>query len=546
MAQFFLRRRVFAIVISLVITLAGGLSLFTLPVSLYPQITPPVVRVQTTYTGASAEVVEQSVATPIEQEINGAEGMLYMSSKSSSDGRYVLDITFALGRDPDLARVDVQNRLSKASAKLPQEVMNFGVTVKKQSPTMLMVLTLYSPDQSYDAVFLSNYATMNLVDPIKRVPGVGDLTIGGLRDYAMRLWLRPDKLAKLGVTADEVTSAIRDQNKQVASGQTGQPPSKAGVDFQYTVNVSGRLIDPTEFGNVVVRALPDGSILRIKDVARTELAAQDYNNVGRLNGVPATVLMVYQLSDANALQTAEGVRKLMDELSGYFPPGLAYEVSFDNTRFITASLEEVVRTFFEALLLVALVVFLFLGTFRATLIPMLAVPVSIVGTFAVFVPLGFSINTLTLFGLVLAIGIVVDDAIVVVEAVEHHIERGLPPFDAARQAMTEVSGPVVAIALVLCAVFVPVAFLGGITGQLYRQFALTLSISVLLSALVALSLTPALCVMILRPRTRMRGPLGVLIRGFNTLFARITTAYAAAVRGAIRVWPVTLAVLAGI
>ena len=544
MAQFFLRRRVFAIVISLVITLAGALSIGSLPIALFPQITPPVIRVQTTYTGASAEVVEESVATPIEQEINGAERMIYMSSKSSSDGRYVLDVTFALGRDPDLAMVDVQNRLSKADAKLPREALNYGITVKKKSPSMLMVLTLYSPDQSYDAVFLSNYATINLVDPIKRVSGVGDLTIGGQRDYAMRMWLRPDKLAKLGVTADEVSLAIKEQNKQVASGQTGQPPSKPGVDFQYTVNVKGRLVTAKEFEDIVIRARPDGSILRIRDVARTELAAQDYNNIGRRNGVPATVLIVYQLSDANALDTANGVRKLMDELSGYFPPGLAYEVSYDNTRFIAASLDEVVHTFFEALLLVAAVVFLFLGTFRATLIPMLAVPVSIVGTFAAFVPLGFSINTLTLFGLVLAIGIVVDDAIVVVEAVEHHIEEGLAPFDAAKQAMAEVSGPVIAIALVLCAVFVPVAFLGGITGQLYRQFALTLSISVLLSALVALTLTPALCVMILRPRTRMRGPLGALLRGFNTLFTRITTGYIAVVRGAIRAWPVTLLVLA--
>jgi HAE1 family hydrophobic/amphiphilic exporter-1/multidrug efflux pump len=546
MPQFFLQRRVFAIVISLVITLAGALSLLNLPIALFPQITPPVIRVQTTYTGASAEVVEQSVATLIEQEINGAEGMLYMSSRSSSDGRYVLDITFALGRDPDLARVDVQNRLSKASSKLPQEVMNFGITVKKQSPSLLMVMTLYSPDQTYDAVFLSNYATMNLVDPIKRVPGVGDLMIAGQRDYAMRLWLRPDKLAKLGLTADEVSNAILEQNKQVASGQTGQPPAKAGVDFQYTVNVKGRLIETEEFGDIVIRAQPDGSILRIRDVARTELAAQDYNNIGRLNGVPATVLIVYQLSDANALKTAAGVRNLMDELSGYFPPGLAYEVGYDTTGYITASLEEVVYTFFEALILVALVVFVFLGTFRATLIPMIAVPVSIVGTFAAFVPLGFSINTLTLFGLVLAIGIVVDDAIVVVEAVEHHIEAGRPPFEAAQQAMAEVSSPVVAIALVLCAVFVPVAFLGGITGQLYRQFALTLSISVLLSALVALTLTPALCVMILRPRTRMRGPLGATLRGFNAAFTRLTSAYTTVVRGAIRAWPVTIAVLAGI
>ena len=360
----------------------------------------------------------------------------------------------------------------------------------------------------------------------------------------MRLWLRPDKLAKLGLTADDVTRAI--QNGKGAQ-RPDRPAAREGRGgFQYTVNVKGRLAASKEFGDIILRAQPDGSILRIKDVARTELAAQDYNNIGRLNGVPATVLIVYQLSDANALETARGVNTLMGELSHYFPPGLAYEVSYDNTRFITASLEEVVHTFFEALLLVALVVFLFLGTVRATLIPMLAVPVSIIGTFAAFVPLGFSINTLTLFGLVLAIGIVVDDAIVVVEAVEHHIEQGRPPFEAAKHAMAEVAGPVVAIALVLCAVFVPVAFLGGITGQLYRQFALTLSISVLLSALVALTLTPALCVMILRPRTRMRGPVGAALRAFNAGFARLTAGYTTGVRWAIRGWPVTLAVLLGL
>ena len=349
MAQFFLTHRVFAIVISLVITLAGVLSVFGLPISLYPQISPPVVRVETTYTGASAEVVEETVAVNIESQINGAEGMLYMSSKSSSDGRYVLDITFGLGRDPDLAMVDVQNRLQQATAKLPQEVVSYGVTVKKQSPDKLMVISLYSPDHSYDAVFLSNYASINLVDPITRVPGVGNLTIVGQRDYAMRLWLRPDKLAKLGLTADDITNVIKEQNVQAPAGQIGQPPAKAGVDFQYTVNVKGRLATSKEFEGMVVRTLPDGSILRIKDVARTELAAQDYNNIGRLNGVPATVLEVYQLPGANALQTADGVRKRSSGLATSFPPGLAYEISTDNTRFITASLEEVVHTFFEAL-----------------------------------------------------------------------------------------------------------------------------------------------------------------------------------------------------
>jgi hydrophobe/amphiphile efflux-1 (HAE1) family protein len=545
-AQFFIERRVFAIVISLVIVLVGGLAILGLPIALYPQITPPVVRVETTYTGASAEVVEQSVATNIEAEVNGAEGMLYMSSKSSADGRYVLDVTFALGRDQDLAMVDVQNRLKKADPKLPQEVKDFGITVTKQSPDMLMVISLFSPNRAYDAVFVSNYASINLVDPIKRVPGVGNLNIVGQRDYSMRMWLRPDVLAKLGVTASDVAGIIREQNKQAAGGQVGQPPAKPGVAFQYTVNVKGRLDTVEEFEDIIVRSNKDGSILRVRDVARTEMAAQDYNNFGRLNEVPAAVLVIYQLPGANALETARGIKATLAELARQFPPGLSYEISMDNTLFIVASLEEVVHTFVEALVLVVLVVFLFLGNVRATLIPMLAVPVSIVGTFAVFIPLGFSINQLTLFGLVLAIGIVVDDAIVVVEAVEHHIEHGLGPYEATRKAMSEVSGPVVAIALVLCAVFVPVAFMGGITGQLYRQFALTLSISVLLSALVALTLTPALCVMLLKPRRQMRGPLGAFFRGFNRAFERVTGGYTGLVRWAIRGWPVMLLLLVGI
>ena len=543
MFAFFIDRRVFAIVISLVILLMGGLAIFGLPIALYPQITPPVVRVETVYTGASAPVVAESVAIPIEQEINGAEGMLYMSSKSSSDGRYALDVTFALGRDQDLAMVDVQNRLKKADAKLPNEVKTYGITVTKQSPDMLMVISLFSPDQAFDEIFISNYASINLVDPLKRVPGIGNLSIVGQRDYAMRMWLRPDKLAKLGLTASDVADVIREQNVQAPAGQVGQPPAKPGVEFQYTVNVGGRLSTVDEFENIIVRTLPDGSILRVKDIARAELAGQDYNNFGRLNGNPAALLLLYQLPGANALQAANAVRATMERLAQNFPPGLTYKISFDNTRFIVASLEGVLHTFVEALGLVLIVVFLFLGNFRATFIPMLAVPVSIIGTFAAFIPLGFSINTLTLFGMVLAIGIVVDDAIVVVEAVEHHIEGGLSPYEATKKAMTEVAGPVVAIALVLCAVFVPVAFMGGLTGQLYRQFALTLSISVLLSALVALTLTPALCVMMLRPRRRMRGPLGAFIRGFNWLFDRVTRGYMAIVRRCVQAWPVMLLLL---
>ncbi|MDQ1255819.1 MAG: multidrug efflux pump, partial [Candidatus Hydrogenedentes bacterium] len=394
-----------------------------------------------------------------------------------------------------------------------------------------------------------NYATLNLVDSLARVPGVGDTFIVGQQDYAMRLWLRPDKLAKMGLSANDVAAAIRDQNVQAPAGQVGQPPAKAGIDFQYTVNVQGRLAQVEEYDNLILRTLPDGSILRMKDVARAELGALTYNSFGRLNGVPATVMLIYQLPGANALSTAKGVRAAMEQLSASFPEGLKYDVSMDNTTFITASIEEVLHTLFEAALLVLMVVFLFLGNFRATFIPMLAVPVSLIGTFAFFVPLGFSINTLTMFGMVLAIGIVVDDAIVVVEAVEHHIARGLSPLKATEKAMSEVSGPVVAIALVLTAVFVPLAIMGGITGQLYRQFALTLSISVLLSALVALTLTPALCVMILRPRREIRGPIGLFLRGFNWVFERATRGYTGIlrllVRRTVRVMAVLLAVMGG-
>ncbi|HPO14455.1 MAG TPA: multidrug efflux RND transporter permease subunit [Candidatus Hydrogenedentes bacterium] len=549
-SHFFIRRRVFAVVISLVILLMGGLSIVTLPIAQFPSITPPTVSVETTYTGASASVVEQSVATPIEKEVNGAAGMIYMSSRSSADGRYTLTCTFEVGTNLDIAAVDVQNRVKKAEGNLPSEVKNYGITVKKKSSDMLMVLSLYSPNKTYDSLFISNYATLNLVDSLTRVQGVGDTFIVGQQDYSMRLWLRPDKLAKMGLTASDIAAAIRDQNVQAPAGQVGQPPAKAGVDFQYTVNVQGRLSQTEEYDNLILRTLPDGSILRMKDVARSELGALTYNSFGRLNGVPATLMIIYQLPGANALNTAKNVRAIMEELSASFPEGLKYDVSMDNTKFITASIEEVLHTLFEAIVLVLIVVFVFLGNFRATFIPMLAVPVSLIGTFAFFVPLGFSINTLTMFGMVLAIGIVVDDAIVVVEAVEHHIARGLTPFQATEKAMSEVSGPVVAIALVLTAVFVPVAFMGGITGQLYRQFALTLSISVLLSALVALTLTPALCVMILRPRREMRGPIGAFLRGFNWVFGKTTRGYTGLlgflVRRTVRVMIVLLVIIGGV
>jgi HAE1 family hydrophobic/amphiphilic exporter-1/multidrug efflux pump len=524
-AKFFIDRPVFAIVVSLVILIAGGLSMLNLPVAQYPPIAPPTVSVQVNYPGASAETVEQSIATAIEQEVNGAENMIYMSSKSSSDGRYTLQVTFAVGTNIDLASVDVNNRVKKAVAKLPAEAVNAGVTVKKQSPDMLMIISVYSPDGSYDDTFLSNYATINLVDAITRTPGVGRTTIGGQRDYAMRLWLQPDAIARLGLTAMDLVKAVSDQNVLAPAGTLGAPPAPAGLPFQYTLDVKGRLSRAPEFENLIVRTLPDGSIVRMRDLARAELAAATYSNFGRRDGVPSSLIIVYQVPGANSIETADRLHEVMAQLGAQMPAGVKYDVTYDSTQFVRAAIDGVLHALRDAVLLVLLVVFLFLGSFRATLIPMLAVPISLVGTFAVFLPLGFSINTLTLFAIVLAVGIVVDDAIVVVEAVQHHIEHGLSPYDATVRAMEEVSGPVVAIALVLCAVFVPVAFMGGITGQLYRQFALTLSVAVMLSALVALSLTPALCCLILRPHKEMGGPIGALLRGFRNVLDRVTGGY---------------------
>jgi HAE1 family hydrophobic/amphiphilic exporter-1/multidrug efflux pump len=546
MAHFFIRRPVLAIVVSLVITIAGAVAMRTLPVAQYPQISPPTVTVETFYVGANAAVVEANVATPIESEVNGAENLIYLYSTSTADGRYFLTCVFEIGTDIDIAQVDVQNRVGRANKSLPAEVINYGITVKKSAPDMLMVVTVFSPDRTYDDLFLSNYVRLNLMDPIARIYGVGDTKLVGEREYAMRMWVRPDKLAKLNLTASDIVAAVRDQNVQAPAGQVGQPPAAPGVSFQYSVDVKGRLDDKAEFDGVILRSQGDGTMLRVRDVARTEIGAKMYTSFGRREASPSAVMIIYQLPGANALDVAAKVQALMEESAKTFPPGLAYEVSYDNTLFVTAALEEVLHTLLEAVVLVILVVFLFLGNFRATFIPMLAVPVSLIGTFAAFAMLGFSINTLTMFGLVLAIGIVVDDAIVVVEAVEHHLEHGMSPLEATSKAMTEVSGPVVGIALVLISVFVPVTFLGGITGQLYRQFAMTLSISVALSAIVALSLTPALCVLILRKRKPMRGPLGWLIRGFNKAFDWTTRGYAGVVRILARRTILGLAALAAV
>jgi len=504
---------------------------------------PPTVQVTCSYPGADSATVEQTVAAPIEQQVNGAEGMIYMQSKSRNDGSYQLTVTFDVGRDPDLAAVDVQNRVNWATADLPPDVINNGIQVQKQSTQILMVVTVNSPDDSRDNLFLSNYCSINLLDPLGRIKGVSsaDIPVGKL-DYAMRLWVKPDDLAAKNLTASDIVSAIKEQNVQAAAGTIGQPPQPPGLDFQYPVTVKGRLDKPEEFENIVLKAEP-GNLLQVKDVARTELGSKNYNTFGRLNGKPAIPILIYQLPGANALKLADQIRAEMDVLAESFPPGVGYEISFDSTLFVNASIHEVLKTLRDAFILVVIVIFTFLGNFRATLIPMLAVPVSLVGTFAVLAAIGFSINTLTLFGVVLAIGIVVDDAIVVVEAVEHHIEQGLSPTEATGKAMEEVSGPVVAIALVLCSVFVPVAFMGGLTGQLYQQFAVTLSVSVVLSAVVALTLTPALCAMILRPRKKMRGPFGWYVQAFNAVFEKVSAVYGSLVGFLLRHLVVGLVIL---
>lgn len=522
----FIERPVLATVISLLITIAGLLAIPSLPIAQFPDMVPPTVQVTAVYPGADSATVEQTVAAPIEQQVNGAEGMLYMVSKSRNDGTYQLTITFEVGRDPDLAAVDVQNRVNRANSMLPTDVIQQGITVAKQSTQILMVVSVYSPDESRDNLFLSNYCSINLLDPLGRIKGVSSADIPvGKQDYAMRLWVQPDNLAAKQLTASDIAYAIKEQNVQAAAGAIGQPPQPPGLDFQYPVSVKGRLEQPEEFENIVLRAGAGGQMLQLKDVARTELGSQSYSTFGRLNGKASMPILIYQLPGANALTLADQITAQMEEMAKGFPPGVAYEISFDSTVFVNASIHEVLKTLRDAFILVVLVIFTFLGNFRATLIPMLAVPVSLVGTFAILAAMGFSINTLTLFGIVLAIGIVVDDAIVVVEAVEHHIEHGLSPREATEQAMAEVSGPVIAIALVLCSVFVPVAFMGGLTGQLYKQFAITLSVSVCLSALVALTLTPALCSLLLRPRKPMRGPLGWYISGFNWVFDRVSAAY---------------------
>ena len=525
MAKFFIDRPIVAIVISIIMVILGLISMVQLPIALFPDIAPPEIQLQATYVGADAVTVEQSVATPIEQQMAGVDNSIYMYSTNASNGQMTLRVDFDVNTIPNDDQILTQMRYLQAESQLPTDVRNFGVTIKKSTTSPLMLFSLYSPNGTYDEIFLANYAYVNINDPLSRVPGVGQVTIFGAGQYAMRFWVEPDRLAKLGITVTEILDAIKKQNTVNPAGQIGAQPVPQGQEFTYTVRSQGRLLNEEEFGQIIIRADPDGSIIRLKDVARVELGAQTYDMIGRLNGKPSALIAVYQLPGSNAIDTVDRAKKLMEEMKERFPDDLDYAISLDTTLAVREGIKEIVHTLFEAVVLVIIVVFIFLQGWRATLIPLLAVPVSLVGTFAVFPLLDFSINTLSLFGLVLAIGLVVDDAIVVVEAVEHHIEKGLSPKDATRKAMEEVSGPVIAIALILAAVFVPTAFIPGITGRLYQQFALTIALSVIISAFNALTLSPALSAMILRPRTPARGPMGAFFRWFNHWFGRATDGY---------------------
>lgn len=534
MSRFFIHRPIFAIVISIIIVILGSISAFNLPIAQYPQISPPTVSVSTNYTGANAAVVNETVAQVIEQQVNGTQGMDYMSSNSDDTGRYSLSVTFEVGTDGDMDAVKVQNNVAVANASLPSDVQSVGVTTTKASNDMAYMLSMYSPDGSYDRAFMKNYADIYLMDQIKRVAGVGSVQIFG-SDYAMRVWLNPDKLAELNLTVADVTRALNEQNVQAPAGTVGAMPVANGQEKQYTGKISGRLVTPEEFGDVILKS-DNGKFVRLKDVARIETGQKDNSIISKFNGYPAVGFGINLTNDANAMQTVQGIKKIFDEARADLPPKLEISEVFDSTDYIKASISEVVHTFVEALLLVVFVIFIFLQNWRATLIPLLAVPVSLIGTFATFILLDFSINTLTLFAMVLAIGLVVDDAIVVIENVEKHMEEGLEPVDATERAMNEVQGPVVAIAFVLAAVFVPVAFLGGMTGVLYKQFALTIAISMGLSAFVALTLTPALCALILKRHDPKddEGKLGHFFKWFNNWFDTTRRGYMGVVARFIR------------
>jgi len=553
-SHFFIDRPIFAMALSAVIVLAGAVAYFTLPVAQYPDIAPPTVQIQASYPGADPETLADTVATPIEEQVNGVENMLYMSSQMTSNGSVTITVTFSLGTNIDVAQVLVQNRVSIAVPRLPQEVQQLGITTQKQSPNLVMVVHLLSPDNTYGQEYVSNYALIQVKDPLSRLYGVGNVQIFGERDYSMRVWLDPNLMYARGLTVTDVISAIQAQNVQVAAGQLGAPPARKGTAFTLTINTLGRLITPDQFKQIIVKQGSNGQLVFLADVAQVELGAQDYSMTSSLDGKPAVALGIFQLPGSNALTTTKGVRERMKELSASFPPGLEYRIVYDPTQFVQQSIDAVYHTLFEAVILVLIVVLIFLQTWRATIIPLLAVPVSLIGTFAVMAGLGFSLNNLSLFGLVLAIGIVVDDAIVVVENVERNIEEGLEPKAATRKAMDEVGGAVVAIAIVLSAVFIPTAFISGITGQFYRQFALTIAVSTLISAFNSLTLSPALAALLLKEKRAKKDffakaldfVLGWFFRGFNRAFGAASTGYSRIVSRLLRLAAVVLIIYLGL
>ena len=553
-SHFFIGRPIFASVLSIVIVIAGLLALVKLPVAEYPPVVPPTVVVTANYPGANPQVIADTVATPIEEEVNGVEDMLYMSAQCASDGSMSLTVTFKIGTDLDKAQVLVQNRVSVAAARLPEEVRLLGVTTDKRSPDITLVVNLFSPDGRYDQVYVSNFAFLQVKDALARLPGVGSIVIFGARDYSMRIWLDPQKIAAYDLTADDVVNAIREQNVQVAAGQVGQPPIGKGVSFQYIVNTQGRLTDEKQFGDIVIKNGAGGQVVRVRDVARVQLAALDYSMNSKIDGEPTAALAIFQLPGSISIETSDTVHAAMKKLKAGFPPGLDYRIAFDTTGFTRDSIRAVIHTLVEAMLLVVLVVVIFLQTWRASLIPLLAVPVSLIGTFGAMALMGFSLNNLSLFGIVLAIGIVVDDAIVVVENVERNIALGLGPREATAKAMDEVSSAVVAVALVLSAVFIPTAFIAGISGQFYRQFALTIAFSTLISAFNSLTLSPALCAILLQPHAHrtdffnrlLEHTAGWFFRGFNAVFGRCTNAYSQGVRRLIGVSWLVLLVYVGL
>src|ERR1700722_11642771 len=533
MSKFFINRPIVAMVIAILMVIVGGVAIAAPPVAQFPAIAPPEVQIRANYVGADAQTIEQSVATPIEQQMSGVDNMNYMYSVNANNGLMRMFVNFDLSTDPNIDHVLTQLRYAQAESQLPADVRNYGVTVQKSLSAPFMILSLSSPKGTRNEEFLANYAYINLSDALSRSPGISQVTVFGAGQYAMRIWVKPDQLAKLNITVPEVISAVNSQNSVNPAGKIGGRPVPPGQEFTYTVLAKGRLTTEEEFGNIVLRATPEGAIVRLRDVARIELSAADYDVVGRFGGKPSALMALFQLPNSNAIEAAKGVRKLMEELKARFPSDIDFSIPIDTTKSVTEGISEINKTFWEALGLVMLVVFIFLQGWRSALIPLAAVPVSLIGTFAMFPLLGFSINTLSLFGLLLAIGLVVDDAIVVVEAVEHHIGEGMSPKDATLKAMEEVSGPVAAIALILSAVFLPTVFIPGITGRLYQQFAVTIAISVLISAFNALTLSPALSALLLRPAHKTGGPLGLFFGGFNRAYGKLTNGYVGLCRALI-------------